>query len=150
MTGVATRRISLLTSTSSQVRRPRVDRLQRERVAHLALLAVVNVNLAAGVGAQAIVGQRVERRERARVVERRQLVDALLDLFLGGRRQAAERILELTGARGAGAENGRAQRSRSQRPLRVMCPAPHGDHCFAATSPAAPNFGAVQLPHTHG
>ncbi len=92
-----------------QVRRPRVDGLQRERVAHLALLAVVHVDLPAGVRAQAIVGQRVQRRERARVVERRQLLDALLDLLLGGCRR---------GRAARPRAHRRARRRRRERPRR--------------------------------
>ena len=57
-------------------------------------------------------------------------------------------IITLAASRAhAGAEDGR-DRDRPQRHL--PCHVPPSAHCFAATSPAAPNFGAVQLPHTQG
>ena len=78
----------------------RRDHRQRQRIAGLMRLSIPDVRLAVRPEPQAIVAEGVQRWPRARVVERGQASDALLDAVLRRRRQPLQRLLELPGVGG--------------------------------------------------
>src|SRR5262249_1324325 len=73
--------------------------LAGERVPQVARLAVEDVRLAVGTGAQPVVTQRLERRDGLRIVEGRQPPQPLLDVVLGRRRQLGDAVLQRAGDR---------------------------------------------------
>ena len=149
-TGIATRRISLLTSTSLSGRGAGFDHLAGQRSLDIAGLSVPDVGVPVGADAQAVVAQGLERRDGPGIVEDAQRPHVLDDLFVGGAGQSIDRVLQRPGLRARGGEEGRgggADQRRHGPPVEHESPS---SHWAAATTPEAPYLGAVQLPHAHG
>jgi hypothetical protein len=79
--------------------RRRADHRAREGIPDVADLAVPDVGVSVGAEAEPIVAQGVQRRDRARVTEHGQLVDALVDLVVGRGGQPVDGLLERAGLR---------------------------------------------------